>query len=374
MSSPRVLYLTDLRPADKFGSLEEQIFVLAKAVKNNGGTLIPVFGAHVGPETAKQYESAGLLTYALDLHDFSLASLRRLISFVKIHQIELIHWNFYNPINPYLLALSTAYPKIKHYLTDHNSRIPSQKLNSGSLRKLVKQTLLKRYDRVLCISDFVKKCLTAQEVWPEPSTCTYFINTARFRPDPEVRSRFRVELGFKDPTTFLILFVGKLIAWKGVDVAIKALSKLPSNAELIVVGEGEAAEELEQLAAQIGIANRTHFLGGHRNVEPFMQSADCFLCPSIWEEAVGLVNLEAMASGLPVVASRIGGIPEYISHGTTGLLFEPGNHEQLAEQLQYLMDNPEVSRELGRAARAEVVERFSIERRVPQYVELYRNS
>jgi len=374
MSSPRVLYLTDLRPADKFGSLEEQIFVLAKAVKNNGGTLIPVFGAQVGNETAKQYEAAGLTTYALDLHDFSLTSLRRLLSFVRNHRIELIHWNFYNPINPYILALSATYPYIKHYLTDHNSRIPSQRLNSGSIKRFVKQTLLKRYDRVLCISDFVRECLTAQEVWPEAATCTYFINTTRFQPDPEMRSQFRAELGFKDPNTFLMLFVGKLIDWKGVDVAIKALSQLPANAELVVVGEGEAVEGLEQLSVKLGVAERTHFLGGRRNVEPFMQSADCFLCPSIWEEAVGLVNLEAMACGLPVIASRIGGIPEFIDHGRTGLLFEPGDHEGLARQLKYLMDSPDVPKTLGKAAREEAVKRFSIERRVPHYVELYKNS
>ncbi len=81
------------------------------------------------------------------------------------------------------------------------------------------------------------------------------------------------------------------------------------------------------------------FLGPRRHVEAFMQASDCLICPSVWAEAVGLVNLEAMASGLPVIASRIGGIPEYVEDGRTGFLFAPGDHRELVGCLNRLLSD-----------------------------------
>src|SRR5262245_57855155 len=96
----RVLYLTDLHPADKFGSLEEQILILARSLPERGGALIPVFGAPVGQETASQYSEIGLIPTSLDLHTFSLPALWRLFQLVRENAIEVVHWNFYHPINP----------------------------------------------------------------------------------------------------------------------------------------------------------------------------------------------------------------------------------------------------------------------------------
>ena len=82
-----------------------------------------------------------------------------------------------------------------------------------------------------------------------------------------------------------------------------------------------------------------------------MQAADAFVCPSRWAEAAGLVNIEAQACGLPVLASRIGGIPEYVMDGRTGVLFPPGDAEELAAAVRRLLDDPERFREMGREAR-----------------------
>lgn len=369
----RVLYLTDLHPADKFGSLEEQILILAKTLPERGGALIPVFGAPVGQETARQYSEIGLLPTSLDLHTFSIAGLRRLLRLVRENAIEIIHWNFYHPINPYIWALSALTPGIRHYITDHNSRIPLEHFSQGKLSKIFKKVLLRRYTRVLCISDFVEGCLRQQGVWPQLSRCTYFINTDRFRPDSEKRKEYRRKLGVNDDQ-FVVLFVGKLIRWKGGETAIKALSILPASTHLVVVGDGEWFPVMQKLATDNNLNSRVHFLGPQRNVEPYMQAADCFLCPSIWEEAVGLVNIEALASGLPVVASRIGGIPEFVEEGKTGLLFTSGNEAELADRIRYLMENPAALKELSRRARESALEKFSIHRRIQDYFEIYSSN
>ena len=367
----RVLYLTDLHPADKFGSLEEQILVLSKALDASGGALIPVFGAPVGRETAAQYRELGVNPESLDLHRYSLFSLWRLLSLVRRYQIDAIHWNFYNPINPYVLALSMLVPHVRHYLTDHNSRIPNETVSAGSVKRRLKRFLLKRYSRVLCISDFVQEQLHVQQVWPKLSRCIYFVNTARFRPDPPLRLQWRTKLGLADPGKFVIIFVGKLIKWKGVDVAIRAMLQLPDSATLLVVGDGPVEPELRALATSLKLGDRVRFVGNQRNVEPYMQAADCFICPSLWGEAVGLVNIEALASGLPVVASRVGGIPEFIDDKVTGLLFNAGDDAGLADRLNFLIENPRILKYMSNKARTFAVEKYSIQKRVPDYLELY---
>ncbi len=128
---------------------------------------------------------------------------------------------------------------------------------------------------------------------------------------------------------------------------------------------------LQALAGELGVRNRVRFLGLQSRVEPFMQAADCFVCPSRWAEAAGLVNLEAQACGLPVVAVRIGGIPEYVAEGRTGLLFPPEDPVGLARSVRQLLDCPEECRAMGRRARESAVMHFSPTARLDDFLELY---
>jgi glycosyltransferase involved in cell wall biosynthesis len=102
-----------------------------------------------------------------------------------------------------------------------------------------------------------------------------------------------------------------------------------------------------------------------------MQAADCLVCPSLWAEAAGLVILEAMACGLPVVASRIGGIPEFVLDGTSGLLFAAGNSRELAHRLNWLLSDEAARERLGQTARLIAVERYSSQNRIPDQIRLY---
>jgi glycosyltransferase involved in cell wall biosynthesis len=102
-----------------------------------------------------------------------------------------------------------------------------------------------------------------------------------------------------------------------------------------------------------------------------MQAADCLVCPSLWAEAAGLVILEAMACGLPVVASRIGGIPEFVIDGVTGYLIPPGDHNLLAIRIRALLDDPLSRRMMGLSARTLGTEQYSAQRRLPEFLGLY---
>src|SRR5262249_30654550 len=160
-------------------------------------------------------------------------------------------------------------------------------------------------------------------------SCLHFINTDRFRPNLAIREAVRREHGCEQ--RFVALLAAHLIPEKGVDVAIRALVETPQNVVLWIVGTGPEQACLQALTAKLGLPDRIKFFGQQPEVQPFMQAADCLLCPSLWAEAAGFVNIEALATGLPVLASRIGGIPEYVDDCRTGILFPPGDHQALAE-------------------------------------------
>ncbi len=366
----RVLYAIVLDPSRKFGSLEEQIFILARAIRDRGGVFVPLFSAPPDPGTLKCYEDAGLEVAFLELERFSPATLERLVSLVRRLGVEAVHWNFFAPLkNPYLWGLSVLTPCVRHFFTDHNSRTGPVRSAGCRGRGRLKRLLLSRYDRVVGVSDYVVDCLRTQAVWPEPTGLIHFINTDRFVPDAAVRADVRQRLG--DEERFVLVVVAYLIVAKGIDVVIRALAELPERVCLWVVGDGAESGALQTLARDLGVAERVRFLGLQAHVQPFLQAADAFVCPSRWAEAAGLVNLEAQATGLPVLASDVGGIPEYVADGRSGYLFPVGDHRQLAERVRRLITDPQRCREMGQAARALACDTFSVEARLGDFLALY---
>jgi glycosyltransferase involved in cell wall biosynthesis len=290
---------------------------------------------------------------------------------LKEHHIEVVHWNFTSPLgNSYLWWLTLLCPSVAHYFTDHNSRWLPLPAPPRGWKAALARRLLGRYRKVFCVSDFVRDCLEGQRVWSNLFHLRHFVNTDRFRPDAVTRARLREELGAAEQ--FVVLLVGQLIKAKGADVLLRALAPLPAHAVLWLIGEGEEKEALAQLVVELGLETRVRFLGLQQHVQPYLQAADCFVCPSRWAEAAGLVVLEAAACGLPVLASRIGGLPEYVEEGQGGFLFEPCNHAELAALLVRLIKDPELCRRTGEQARLRAWQRFSPEAGLPDILDLYR--
>ncbi len=367
----RVLFVLNLDPAGKFGSIEEQTLTLARSFRERGSLFLPVFLRPLDTESAEQYSRAGLEFEALTLGQFRLGTLRHLVRLIQQHRIEIVHWNFYHPVfNGYLWALTVLKPGVEHYFTDHISRpaTGSGRGSRGRRKSRLKMVLASRYRKILCVSDFVLAQVRGS-AGSQVVRLHHFINTDRFRPDPSVRSQVRQAQGVGEE--FVAVTVAHLIKNKGIDVAVKALPQLPESVVLWVVGGGPERGNLEALAQALGLGSRVRFLGPQRNVEPLIQAADCALCPSVWAEAAGLVNLEAQACGLPVVASRIGGIPEFVEDGRTGFLFAPGDHHELAERIHQLCDDPELRQRMGQEARSKAILRYSTQSLLSEHLGLY---
>ena len=192
------------------------------------------------------------------------------------------------------------------------------------------------------------------------------VDIERFRP---VESRLR-----NDPVR--LLFVGRLTYQKGADTLIRALheldGKVPFEAEL--VGDGDARPQLERMAEQFDLRNRVHFFGwlSRDEIPTRYRGADIFVLPSR-DEGMPNVVLEAMASGLPVIASDIAGSEELVQHGETGLLVPPEDPEGLAGALVELVGTTGLRERMGCAGRALVEQGYAWNRVAQQYLELLRS-
>jgi len=140
--------------------------------------------------------------------------------------------------------------------------------------------------------------------------------------------------------------------------------------QVLIVGEGPAEKTLRALSEQLGIGSRVVFAGMRRDIPQLLALMDIFVLPSLYE-GFGIAILEAMATGKPVVASTVGGIPEFVVSGESGLLVPPGDSIALAAAIRQLLDQPERAKLMGRRGQEHVRQYYSIESVVRQHEQLY---
>jgi glycosyltransferase involved in cell wall biosynthesis len=193
-------------------------------------------------------------------------------------------------------------------------------------------------------------------------------------PDHAARERVRRELG-ASAEDLLIGTLGRLDEpKKGLAVFLKAarlVSRDLPRARFAIVGEGPARASLEERAAREGVSHCTVFPGMRRDVPEVMRAFDLLVQPSLWE-GFGLTLAEAMAVGTPVVASRVGGIPEAVADGVTGLLVPPGDPQALASACASILKDRARAAQMGRAGIDRARAEFGIERLVREIEDLYR--
>jgi glycosyltransferase involved in cell wall biosynthesis len=157
-----------------------------------------------------------------------------------------------------------------------------------------------------------------------------------------------------------VLFAGKLTKYKGVDYLIGAAKKI--DGEIIILGDGPELPKLKEKAQQMGLTN-VHWVGhlgaGIKKLAPYYSRADVFVAPSVWDEPLGLVILEAMSCNTPVVVTRKGGIPLAVKDGYNGFFVRPRNSQEIVEKVNQLLDNPDLRKKMGDNARKSVEEKFS---------------
>ncbi len=217
-----------------------------------------------------------------------------------------------------------------------------------------------RADRIIAVSNAAKTFIShfiKKEVVVIPNG----VDNKKFHPNWN-RERLREELGIEEE--HIILCVSRLSYRKGIHVLLntmKILSEEMDGVRLIILGEGEMGLFLRTQAKLLDIENRVSFMGyvPSQQLPKFFGVTDTFVLPSITAEAFGIVLLEAMASGKPVVATNVGGIPEVIESSNCGILVDPGDEYALAEAIFSLLEDGGLRNKLGKNGRKAVEERYS---------------
>jgi len=172
----------------------------------------------------------------------------------------------------------------------------------------------------------------------------------------------------------VFVVLGRLYPGKGVDVAIRALAQVDADASLVVVGDGESRGELEELARDVEAGERVRFVGlqPRERMPAYLRGADALVFPTLLPEAAPLTPLQAMAAGVPVLASRLGAIPELLDRpGVNGLLVQAGDVAQLARGMEALARDPSFRGRLGAAGRERVLAEYTLGRMIERTLDVY---
>ncbi|MEO8288304.1 MAG: glycosyltransferase [Chloroflexota bacterium] len=238
----------------------------------------------------------------------------------------------------------------------------------------IDRLLYRLSDRILVPSSASKTLVREMERIPARRIDVLYngVDTAQFAQEYS-REEVRAELGI-DPGATVIGIVGRLSEEKGgVDNLIRAVGRLHvanPDLRLLIVGDGPLRSSLETVAAAGAAPGVVHFAGTRTDVARLLGAMDMFVLPSL-NEALPIVLLEAMAAGLPVVATGVGGVPEIVEDGKTGLLVPPGDQQALQAAIARLLDNPLLGKQLAAAGKANIALNFTIEKMVERLESLY---
>jgi len=245
----------------------------------------------------------------------------------------------------------------------------------GSLARyllaLAERLAAKVTKKIVCVSEHDKELALRFCVAPEQKLIvihngmepTLYINADG--------SKVRFELGLKEDE-ILITMVARFVPQKDHDTLLRALGFLPeSGFKVAFVGGGGREIFFRKKAGELGLRDNVIFLGERRDVPQILAASDIFVLSSNWEGLPRSI-IEAMMAGLPVVATKVGGVPELVEDGVTGFLVPPKDPGALTEALQKLIADPELRRRMGEAGREKALQEFTLDRMLRETEKVYR--
>ena len=225
-------------------------------------------------------------------------------------------------------------------------------------------------DKVTAVSKFLRKRTIESLDIRRPIEVVYnFVDTARFAP----RKRRASVLAPSDVP--VVMHASNFRQVKNIETLVQVFARLRKHVacQLVLIGDGPEKAHAENLCRELKVERHALFLGSQNLMEELLPLADVFFLPSR-QESFGLVALEAMSAGVPVVASNIGGLPEVVEDGVTGFLHDPDDEVALAASIEKLLGNDRLRERMGRAARRHAKARFDIDDAVDRYEAVYESA
>jgi glycosyltransferase involved in cell wall biosynthesis len=282
-------------------------------------------------------------------------------------------------VHTHIIGLNYAYPLMLRYRTParvHTVHSLAQREVGVRVGAWVRQLAFRyRLGGVVpvAVADEVRASIQQLYGYPDPPLIPNGIPTDEYAPDPDTRAQWRQVHGI-EPHATVLTHVGRFAPPKNHALLIEAFAQVRSDAPLylLLVGGGELENAVREQVAALGLQGRVRFLGVRADVADILRASDVFVLSSR-VEGNPLSVMEAMAAGLPVVSTAVGGVPELVRAGETGLLVPSEDAGALAQALQALVDDPVRRQAMGEAARRHAVAHFDIRHTVRGYEQLYES-
>jgi len=352
MTQPAVLFLLDWQ-ASSWSTREEFFLQLSAKLRSQGITPLLTVPEGFPSEFRKRLEDGGADVTPCSYHNHPLRYWAHIRNQTRKYEVLLVQVRFFNYFT-LLFWMSRLSGIARIIFTEANSGEWSDRGDWRSRLVRLRAALACRpVTKFIAISESIKRRLAAVGL-PENRICVVYngIDTKRYTPDPAQREILQREFS-GDPETLFVLFAAALLEWKRPELALSVCAELTRRRvpiKLLMAGSGPMRESLEAMTEKLEIKDHVCWLGHHEELERVFQGADVFL-HTAKGEAFGNVLVEAMACGIPVVATRSGATPEVIEEGVTGLLIDPDPQEakRAADAIESLWKNPKRRTEMGQA-------------------------
>ncbi len=315
-------------------------------------------------ETGFSFHKVELLRYPLFERVpccYSLALASKLVEVMRSFDLDIIHVHYAvpNAVSAYL-AKEITNSSVKVVTTLHGT--DSYLVGSHPSYKEVTQFSMQQSDALTTVSEYLRKrTMTEFGISKEIKVIPNFVDPKRFK---------HLE---RDCKQKVVCHSSNFRPIKRIPDIIRAFKIISEeiSCRLSFIGDGPERSTAEKLVRELGIAERVDFLGNVKRVQEILGKADLFILPSK-DESFGLAALEAMSCEVPVVASNVGGLKELISHGVNGYLIKVGDVKALARHSLKILQDARLQEELGRNARQAVLDKYTPDKIVPKYEDLYK--
>lgn len=355
--------ITELQPA----GAERCLLELARGLNKD---LFDVQVAALRGGLVEKWLSAeGIPTRVLNMRGkWNLGKIRDLATFFRDQKFDLVHTHlFHADVAGRLAAWHAAVPHLVH----------SVHVAEGRRRPwhfFWSRLAADRCDRIVAVSYAVRDFHAARSGLPlwRYTVIPNGIDASAYRHDSAKRSELRRRWGMAD-SDLLLAFVGRLDEQKGIDLLLSAVSHLAARGKpvnLVIAGDGPQRFVVENFIAHGEGGRHTRWLGFYEDVQGVLSAADIFVLPSRWE-GFGLAAAEAMAAGLPVIATAVPGLQEVLDSGKAGLMIHREDVLGLTEAIEQLLADGELRRRLGELGRQRVTQMYSLQANVAAHEKLY---
>ena len=374
---PALLSVLGINP-QRIGSQEAFVREVSSQLGRNGWESVVCFA---GEPTEHVREFLTLPNVRIEVLEsvgiLSWGSMMGVAGLLRRYRPQILHLHFLGFLGPYPW-MARCFLVEKTFFTDHGSR-PANYLarRAPAWKRCLARIINWPMSGVICVSDYGYRSFSALSLLPRSRLCMIYnaVDTSRASCNQADGLAFRRKHGIPDNCP-LVVQVSWIIPEKGILTVLegaKLVLEHNSSVHFVFVGEGRHRDEYSLLAARMGIHANVRWTGVVEDplAEGVYAAADVVCQASDWEEVFGYVIAEAMASGKPVVATRVGGIPELVQDGETGFLIPRRDEAQLARKVCLLLDDGALRQRMGNAGRRAAEAKFDIRDNVAQLIRLY---